>query len=415
MESLPPFQQLTEPFLLSFYGWWQFLVCLFAFVALVAIWWHIGRRRKDFGQIWLALSVLCWSFSGIVEIDYANEFRQQSAEIYQLTNQLLQDSSPLPDAEQLTTLKAKHQAFVEQQQARSFRFNGWRSILSLFNSLFILLALPWFRYIPKRIEPIVKSKYWHVIVGLPFLFSLLPTLSKLFTSRSLGSINELDVYYALLTLIFLGLTLWESFYKRRLTGLAWLSVVCILVTLIAQVYKLVGSNVDLTLYSAVFKTSLIMIFFALALSWVKELAENVIPDARQLFFSLSKQKNDQGKLTHLLQLRGMPGKEERNISLTPALYELCHKFVERKLEGEGWMEIKPKADSRSGKSYDIRDHNEIKRLLVALLDGIFGKGSWTLNLHLSPIKETLFEMSEKRERKIRLRIPAENLSIEAVD
>ena len=412
MESVTPFQQLTEPFLLSFYGWWQFLVCLFAFVALVAIWWHIGRKQKDFGQIWLALSVLCWSFSGIVEIDYANEFRQQSAEIYQLTNQLLQAQGPLPDAKQISALKTSHQTFLQQQEARSFQFNGWRSILSLFNSLFILLALPWFRYIPKRIEAVVKSRYWHFIVGLPFLFSLLPTLSKLFMGKTLGSINELDVYYALLTLVFLGLILWESFYKRRLTGLAWLSVVCILITLVAQIYKLIGSNVDLPLYSAVFKTSLIMIFFALALSWVKELAENVIPNAQQLFLHLSRKKNEQDKFEHLLQLRGMPGKEERKILLTPALYELCHKFVERKLEGEGWMEIKPKSDSRSGKSYDIRDHNEVKRLLVALLDGIFGKGSWTLNLHLSPIKETLFEMSEKRERKIRLRIPAENLSIE---
>jgi hypothetical protein len=54
--------------LLSFFGWWQFSVCSFAFVALMGIWWHIGRKQNDFGQVWLAISVLCWSFSGLVEV-----------------------------------------------------------------------------------------------------------------------------------------------------------------------------------------------------------------------------------------------------------------------------------------------------------------------------------------------------------
>ena len=57
--------------LLSFYGWWQFVVCLFGFIALLRIWWHIGRKQKDFGQVWLALSILCWSFSGAFEIYFA--------------------------------------------------------------------------------------------------------------------------------------------------------------------------------------------------------------------------------------------------------------------------------------------------------------------------------------------------------
>ncbi|MFL1896849.1 hypothetical protein ACJRPK_14175 [Aquimarina sp. 2-A2] len=51
-----------------FYGWWQFAACLFAFIALMAIWWHIGKKQNDFGQVWLALSILCWSLSGLAEI-----------------------------------------------------------------------------------------------------------------------------------------------------------------------------------------------------------------------------------------------------------------------------------------------------------------------------------------------------------
>ena len=353
----------------SFYGWWQFSVCLFAFMALIAVWWHIGKKQNDFGQVWLALSVLCWSVSGGLEV----YFSQNSA-----SNVTIHE--------------------------------GWRSILSLFNSLFILLALPWFRYLPKRLAHIIKSKYWIYIVGLPFLFSFLPTVSKMASGKTFVIISELDVYYALLTLGFLGYVLWESFAKRRLKGLAWLSLVCILITLVAQFFKLTDSSINLTLFSAIFKTSLIMIFFALALSWVKELSENVIPIAQYFHIDFIKQKNIRGKQEQFVLLKGMPGDSKRKVSLTPALYELFLKFAERKKNvSDDWLEIKPKSYDGSEKKYDIKDYNEIKRLLVALLDGLFGKENWTQDHHLKPLKDMLFEMSEKRERKIRLAIPAENI------
>ncbi len=357
--------------ILSFYGWWQFAVCLFAFIGLLAIWWHIGKRQNDFGQVWLALSVLCWSVSGAVEVYYTQYD-------FAMNDSLL---------------------------------DGWRSILSLFNSLFILLALPWFRYLPKSIAHIINSKYWIYIVGLPFLFSMLPTVSKMLLGSSLSVISELDVYYAFLTLGFLGYVLWESFAKRRLKILAWLSLMTILVTLIAQLYKLTDSSINLTLFSAIFKTALIMLFFALALSWVKELAENVIPESRNFFLNFKKQKSANGKLEQFVLLKGLPGGTERKVLLTPALYELFLKFAIRKKEDiDNWLEIKPK-NFDSAKSYDINDYNEIKRLLVALLDGIFGKENWTRDHHLQPLKNTLFEMSEKRERKIRLAVPSENISL----
>ena len=82
-----------------FYGWWQFAVCLFAFFALIAIWWQIGKKQNDFGQVWLALSILAWAFSGLLEVYFTGVLQ---------TNTLYLDSG--------------------------------RSIFSLFNSLFILLA-----------------------------------------------------------------------------------------------------------------------------------------------------------------------------------------------------------------------------------------------------------------------------------
>lgn len=412
MENTSTFQFMLEPELLSFYGWWQMAVCLFAFVGLMAIWWHIGKRQKDLGQVWLALSVLCWSFSGGVEVFYAQQFQDNVQPIYEQINQLVASPEPAGESD-LFLLKETIGKIKEEKLNRSYQLNGWRSIFSLFNSLFILLSLPWFRYIPKRIAPIVQSQYWHFIVGLPFLFSLLPTISKMFSGESYGIVSELDVYYAILTLVFLGAVLWESFAKRRLPVLAGLSVVCILITFVAQLYKFTDQNIDLNLFSAIFKTSLIMIFFALALSWVKELAENVIPGATALFLTFKRIKSEKNKIENIVSIKGIPGKENQSVKLSATLFDLFLKFAERKKNnGEDWLEIKPKNDPRSGKTYDINDHNEIKRLLNAVLDGVFGKNLWTKEKHFLPLKNTLFEMSDKRERKIRLRVPGENIFID---
>ena len=355
--------------ILAFYGWWQFAVCMFAFLSLFGIWWHIGKKQNDFGQVWLALSVLCWSISGITEV-YLN----------------LGTSNPV-------------------------LLEGWRSILSMTNSLFILLALPWFRFLPPQLEPIIKSKHWKFIVGLPFLFSFLPTISKMVSGRTIAIISELDVYYALLTLAFLGYVLWESFAKRRLKILAWLSLICIIITLVAQFYKLTDASVNLTLFSAIFKTCLVMIFFALALSWVKELSENVLPKPEFIKLSFEKKKAD-GRSRNAVIVQGISGNDQRTVLLTPTIFNLLYKFAEnKKSPSNGWMEIKPKNFDSGKRTYDINDYNEIKRLLFTLLDGIFGKGNWTKEHHLNPLKNVLFEMSEKRERKIRLAIPSENITL----
>lgn len=352
------------------YGWWQFSVCLFAFLALVAIWYHIGKKQGDFGQVWLAISILCWSFSGLVDI-----FSYQ------------------------------------KDGATGIWHDGLQSIFSLLNSLFILLALPWFRYLPKIFEGLIKSKFWPMVVGVPFLFALLPTFFKIVSGDTVPTIKELDVYYALLTLVFLGAVFWESFQKRRLPLLAWLSMATVLITLIAQIYKLLDDSANLLLFSAIFKTALIMLFFALALSWVKELIETVIPIPSALHLHLRGIDKTAGTSKCLLEVGGFPGDENREIMLTPALYQLLKVFATQKLSTPtGWLEIKPKGHDTQ-KTYDIKDYNEVKRLLAAICDGIFGKGNWSKEKHFDPLKTTLFEMSELRERKIRLLIPQSNITI----
>lgn len=377
---------LTDNAILNFYGWWQLVVCAFAFVALLAIWYHIGRKQKDFGQVFLALSILCWSASGIAEIIYAQR------------NEAL-----------IIAIQTSNAQVVEAIGYNKFLLGGWRSVFSLFNSLFILLSLPWFRYIPDKLQHIVKSNYWPLIVALPFIFSLLPTVRKMTMAWHQTEIAEFDVYYAILTLIFLGYVLFTSFYKRRLKLLSWLSLACILVILAAQLFKFTESEIQLTLFSAIFKSSLIMLIFALALSWVKELSENIIPDSSQLKLKLLAPKVIDGRSKYFCEISGIPSKEQNPIRLTPSSYQLLRKFTEKRKLGEGWLEIKPKSDIRGQKEYDIKDYNEVKRLLTQLLDGIFGKENWTKDKHEQPLKNALLENNPDQSRQMRLSLKAEQM------
>ncbi|MEM9846853.1 MAG: hypothetical protein AAF847_03115, partial [Bacteroidota bacterium] len=217
----------------TFFGWWQLIFCLFAAMGMLSIWWHLGRKQGDRGQVWLAFSVLFWSFSGGVE---------------------LLNAADIIASDRLHT--------------------GLKSILSLLNSFFILLSLPWFQHIPKSIAFLVQSRAWFYIILFPFVICILATLGMIFSQEiSPQLIGSLDVLYALVpTLPFLGWILWESFAKRQLKLLSWLSLAGIGFIVIAQVLKLSSSSE--LLFSGIFKTTLIMLFFALAMSWVKELAEN---------------------------------------------------------------------------------------------------------------------------------------------
>ena len=336
-------------------------------MGLLAIWYHIGKKLNDFGQVWLALSILSWAFSGLVEI------------------------IPWENISSFPSLK-----------------EGLRSVFSLLNSWFILLALPWFRYLPKAFASLIKSKYWSYVIGVPFVLALIPTIRRMFSQEISVGITELDVYYALLTLVFLGFVLWESFTRRRLHLLGVLSLITVVVTLIAQVFKLFDDTLNLLLFSAIFKTALIMLFFALALSWVKELTETIIPGPGQL--QLHFIKSTQNSTTKkIILLKGFPGNDTRQAELTPALHKLLRVFAERKFSSEeGWLEIKPKG-FESSKKYDINDYNEIKRLIGCLLDGVYGKDNWAREIHFDAFKNALFEMSENRERKIRLLLPKSNI------
>ncbi len=342
------------------FGYWQLFVCGFAFLALMAIWWHLGKRKGDHGQVWLALSVLAWSFAGALQVFWGHNSNE------------------------------------------SYLAQGWQSIISIFNSFFILLALPYFQFIPSQLKHLIKSSYWKYIIGLPFLFSLLPTLSKMMGLGE-GPIRELDVYFSLLTLLFLAAVLWESFEKRKLRMLAYLSILAIFVTLLAQFSKLdfllpLSLEGNLTLLSAIFKTLLIMIFFALALSWVKD--ENkeqfILPEG------IKWQLVPRQKVLVIKQ-----GEKERKLSLNQTRFDLLLAFANAKLEDNRWLRIKPK-ELKSRQEFDISDHNQVRRLAESLLDGMYGSHQWKLSEEGEHFKQHFFE---KATGKIRLTLKAEQLEI----
>ena len=353
------------------------IVCAFAFAGLFSIWYHLGRRQKDVGQVYLALSILCWSFSGGIEVYYS------------------QGVETLTDAQAL-------------------QLNGFRSIFSLLNSLLILLALPWFRHQPGWLFPLTQGKYWPLIVGLPFLFCLLPTLNKMLSGQSLKFVSELDVYYALMTLFLLANVLWTSFLKRGLKLLAYLSLLFILLTLAAQLYKFTENVINLVLLSAIFKTLLIMLFFALALSWVKDISEALHLDPDLISIWISTPGKGAARESHRVQMQGVKNNSTETLILTPAMHHLLHSFVACRLNNpeEGWLEIKPKGKDTRRKVYAINDYNEIKRLVQAILDGVFGKEMWVKERHEKPLKETFFEFDQEKGRRIRRRVPPSRLHLD---
>jgi len=144
-----------------------------------------------------------------------------------------------------------------------------------------------------------------------------------------------------------------------------------------------------------------MIFFALALSWVKELSEKLTVDKSKLSIDYSIGRGERRKISHKIMFDGLDTGPAL-IDLTSRNQDLMQKFISKKLNGDKWLTIKPKSDYKSAQAYDIQDHNEIKRLTSNILDGLFGKSNWDKIQHFDPLKNNLFEFSKSESRKIRL-------------
>lgn len=361
-----------EALLQLFYGYGQIGVCTFAGVALLAIWHHVTRssdlRQRDPGLLWLSISVLVWGLSGWVEVAQAQTIAGSAAD--------------------------------------HLRFEGWKSMLSIFNSAFILLALPRFRHLPRLIKPVVQSDSWRILVGVSFTFASILTFLMLagwIVPVKAEFIYTIDLAFAVFTLFFLGLTFWNSFEKRGLRLLAYLAVFSIAFTLLAQIFKLTDAPFYKMLLNGTFKSILITLFFALALSWVEELAKTTAKEAHTTGFLLFNQRKEGSKWRYEVILHLPPYLKGQRLLLTEKNYALLQTFAESRKESpqEGWLEIQPK--SSNGKHYDIKDYNEINRLLGNILQAIPDAN----DEHKLWLKDRLFEYG--KQRHIRLRLGVEEM------
>ena len=123
-------------------------------------------------------------------------------------------------------------------------------------------------------------------------------------------------------------------------------------------------------------------------------------------------KSSATKPLFIVHLDGVFG-HSKSLKLSKTHFDLLKKFADNRLsKTSDWLEIKPKNETRSNKTYDIKDYNEIKRMLHALLDGLLGKGLWTKEHHEQPLKNLLIERSPDRERKVRLALSEKNITLD---
>ncbi len=363
----------------KFFGLWQFSVCVFSGTALIFIWKNISQESQqkfDRGLLWLSLAIYVWALSGILDLLYS----------YQLSGQLPGLSDPI--------------------------YQGTQSILSTLNSALILFSLPYFKHIPTIVSPIIKSPTWKFLVSITFGFSAIVTflmITGIVIPSKIRFVFSIDFIYAIFTLVFLGFILWESFTKRGLKNLSYLSAIAIACTLLAQIFKLDDHEFLRIFFSCTFKTILIMLFFALALGWAKEVAKIVLPNSQEsylLLFPMNKNRINTGAQ---MVLTLTPLFQTHPIKLTDKAFQLMTIFASKKAaqnQLEGWLEIKPKSD-KSG-NYDIKDYNEINRLIDQITKEIPSKDDESEELR-NQLKFALFEYSNNR--KVRLKIPSNNISI----
>lgn len=363
----------------KFFGLWQFSVCLFSGTALIFIWKSIAQESQqkfDRGLLWLSLAIYVWALSGILDLMYS----------YQLSGNITALNDPI--------------------------YQGTQSILSTLNSALILFALPYFKHIPPIVSPIIKSPTWKFLVSITFGFSSIVTLlmiSGIVVPSKVRFVFSIDFIYAIFTLVFLGFILWESFAKRGLKNLSYLSALAIACTLIAQIFKLDDHEFLRIFFSCTFKTILIMLFFALALGWAKEVAKIIVPNSKEAFLVLFPMNKNRMSSGAQIILTLPPLLQTKKIKLTEKAFQLITTFSTKAMEldeTEGWLEIKPKSDKLG--NYDIKDYNEINRLMDQILKEIQA-GSVPAEELKQQLKTGLFEYSNNR--KVRLKIPSRNITI----
>lgn len=202
---------------------------------------EISVKRFDKGLLFISFSVFVWSFSSLLILVF-NKFN---------TNEWI--------------------ILVSQ------------NMFSILNSLFLILALYYFDNSPEYLYNNKKST-----TRILFFFvalSLISLLIALFFGETINTygirFNTIpDLVLSTILTWFLILSLYRTFYNRKMKSIAIIAVLSMIVLFITQVpyvfnFENYSSSIDLAKLIA--KTTLIFIFLVLGTSWVLELSQ--LPEA----------------------------------------------------------------------------------------------------------------------------------------
>ncbi len=202
---------------------------------------EISVKRFDKGLLFISFSVFVWSFSSLLILVF-NKFN---------TNEWI--------------------ILISQ------------NMFSILNSLFLILALYYFDNSPEYLYNNKKStkRILFFFVGLSLL-SLIIALTFGETINTLGiRFNTIpDLLLSATLTWFLILSLYRTFYNRKMKSVAIIAVLSIIVLFITQVpyvFNFENYSFSIDLAKLIAKTTLIFIFLVLGTSWVLELSQ--LPEA----------------------------------------------------------------------------------------------------------------------------------------
>lgn len=351
----------------------QFFICTFATLALVSIWrsgqpWRIrsgiaqpaGRKviasrhhyqnepTRDPAVKWVAWAFAVWAVLGLI-------------------------------------------LWVWRDSREASRWNGavvdFRSIASIVNSVFFLLAIGYFDYGPTRLKFVDAHVRWrYIVIGAGGIATLV--------AYSLGGFKKLDplpkVLLSNIALGFIVVSLFRSFIWRGFLLMAWLVVGAVLLTVWAQLFEvpyfvtLHGDHASelrgVALVTS--KAALVILFLTLAFSWAHEESALLVEVERIRVFFVA------GRKIEIL----MPGANQRiPVELTERLFERLHQFARARCakEGDGWLNLKDHG----------LDHPDLNKIAKAV--GIYPR--------------TLFENHFHENGWYRLRVPPHNIDLGPVE
>lgn len=202
---------------------------------------EISVKRFDKGLLFISFSVFVWSFSSLLILVF-NKFN---------TNEWI--------------------ILISQ------------NMFSILNSLFLILALYYFDNSPEYLYNNKKST-----TRILFFFvalSLISLLIAIFFGETINTygirFNTIpDVLLSAILTWFLMLSLYRTFYNRKMKSVAIIAVLSIIILFITQVpyvFNFENYSFSIDLAKLIAKTTLIFIFLVLGTSWVLELSQ--LPEA----------------------------------------------------------------------------------------------------------------------------------------